>query len=142
MIILDTDVVAELMRPTVAARVLSWIDKQETTELFLTSITQGELLVGLALIPKGKRRVELTSRLFALLKSEFEGRVLAFDADAAPAYARICADLRSAGRHISALNVQIAAIAQTHGAKIATQNVRDFSGCSVDVVNPWLANPD
>lgn len=141
MIILDTDVLAELMRPVVAPQVLNWIDRQGATELFLTSITQAELLLGLALIGKAKRRGELTSRLFELLESEFDGRVLAFDAEAARAYATICADLRSDGRHIAALDAQVAAIARTHGASIATRNVDDFSDCGVDVVNPWLASP-
>jgi predicted nucleic acid-binding protein len=140
MIILDTDVLAELMRPAVAPQVLGWLDKQDTTELFLTSITQAELLLGLTLIRKSKRRGDLTSRLFELLESEFDGRVLAFDADATRAYARICADLRSDGRHIPALDAQIAAIAQTHGAGIATRRVDEFRDCGVDVVNPWLAS--
>jgi len=75
------------------------------------------------------------------LESEFDGRVLAFDGDAARAYARICVELRSAGRELPVLNAQIAAIAQTHGATIATQSVPDFSGCGVDVVNPWRFEP-
>jgi predicted nucleic acid-binding protein len=136
-IILDTNVVSELMKPAPAGRVVGWIAAQPASALYTTSITQAEILHGLALLPKGKRRNALESAAEAMLREDFAGRILPFGSDAAQAYGRIAADRRRAGLPISQFDAQIAAIARSAGAAIATRNVTDYDRCGVKIVNPW-----
>ena len=137
MIILDTNVVSELMKAVPAERVVGWIAAQPASALYTTSITQAEILHGLALLPTGKRRNALESAAEAMLREDFAGRILPFGSDAAQAYARIAADRRRAGRPISHFDAQIAAIARSAGAAIATRNVTDYDRCGVKILNPW-----
>ncbi len=137
MIILDTNVVSELMKAAPAERVLGWIAAQPASALYTTSITEAEILHGLALLPTGKRRNALESAAEAMLSEDFAGRILPFGSDAAHAYARIAADRRRAGRPISHFDAQIAAIARSAGAAIATRNVTDYDRCGVKILNPW-----
>lgn len=137
MIILDTNVVSELMKAAPAERVLGWIAAQPASALYTTSITEAEILHGLALLPTGKRRNALESAAEAMLREDFAGRILPFGSDAAHAYARIAADRRRAGRPISHFDAQIAAIARSAGAAIATRNVKDYDRCGVKILNPW-----
>ena len=137
MIILDTNVVSELMKAAPAERVLGWIATQPASALYTTSITEAEILHGLALLPTGKRRNALESAAEAMLSEDFAGRILPFGSDAARAYARIAADRRRAGRPISHFDAQIAAIARSAGAAIATRNVTDYDRCGVKILNPW-----
>jgi len=137
MILLDTNVLSELMRLEPAPRVLEWIAAQPAQGLFTTSITQAEILHGVMLLPLGKRREAFEAAAQAMFTEEFAGRILAFGADAARAYARIAVDRRRAGRPISHFDAQIAAIAHCSGAAIGTRNVADFEGCGVEVLNPW-----
>jgi hypothetical protein len=137
MIILDTNVLSELMGSSPAASVLDWIATQPSAGLYTTTITQAEILHGLMLLPAGRRRRGLEAAAAELFAEEFGGRVLGFGTDAAPPYARIASDRRRAGRPISHFDAQIAAIARSTGAAIATRNVADFEGCGVRLVNPW-----
>ncbi len=137
MIVLDTNVLSELMKPAPAAGVLRWMAGQPATGLYTTSITQAEILHGILLLPAGKRRNALAAAAEAMFKEDFEGRVLPFGAGATLAYARIAVDRRRAGRPISQFDAQIAAIARTTGASIATRNVPDYEGCGVKLINPW-----
>ena len=139
MIILDTNVVSELMKAAPAGRVLGWIAGQPASVLYTTSITEAEVLHGLALLPAGKRRSTLESAAEAMFNEDFVGRILSFGSDAARAYARIAADRRRAGRPISHFDAQIAAIARCAGATIATRNVMDYYRCGVKILNPWEA---
>lgn len=140
MIILDTNVLSELMKPAPSARVLAWMEAQPVAAgLHTTSITQAEILHEVMLLPKGRRRAALEAAATAMFAEEFGGRVLGFGSDAAPAYARIASDRRRAGRPISHRDAQIAAIALSTGAAIATRNVADFHDCGVSLVNPWSA---
>ena len=141
MIILDTNVVSELMKAAPAERVLGWIAAQPASALYTTSITEAEILHGLALLPTGKRRNALESAAEAMLSEDFAGRILPFGSDAAHAYARIAADRRRAGRPISHFDAQIAAIARRHGMGVATRNVDDFAGCGIAVTTPWVPPP-
>lgn len=137
MVVLDTNVISELMRTTPHSGVLTWVDEQATAGLFITAVTEAEIRLGIALLPAGKRRdriAEAADRAFATL---FGDRVLPFDSEAARAYATIAAMRRAAGRPISQLDCQIAAIASCRGAAIATRNSGDFEGCGVEVVDPW-----
>jgi predicted nucleic acid-binding protein len=109
MILLDTNVISELMKAAPEARVLAWIDALPRAELFLTSVTQAELLYGVALLPAGKRREAVARALDAALERLFRDRVLPFDSAAASAFAGIAADRRGTGRPICAFDGQIAA---------------------------------
>ena len=137
MIILDTNVVSEPLRAEPEPAVLAWLDAQAPATLCLTSITLAELLAGVAALPAGRRRNKLAQALTEQVLPLFEGRVLAFDAQAAHAYARVQAGAQAAGNPISFADGAIAAIAAAHGFAVATRNVRDFNGTGVEVVDPW-----
>ena len=137
MIILDTNVVSELMKAAPAESVIGWIAAHAATSLYTTNITQAEILHGIALLPSGRRRDALEAAAEVMFKEDFGGRVLPFGSDAAQAYARIGAGRRRAGHPISHFDAQIAAIARSAGAAIATRNVADYDGCRVRVLNPW-----
>lgn len=137
MIILDTNVVSELMRSQPSERVEGWFKPRAATSLFTTAVTQAEILYGVAWLPAGRRRQELEKAVSEMFDEDFTGRVLPFDSAAAHAYAEIVDARRRAGRPISQFDAQIASIAMSRGAAIATRNVRDFEGCGVDIVDPW-----
>lgn len=137
MIILDTNVLSELLRQKPAASVQSWIAAEEMSGLFTTTITEAEMLLGVALLPAGRRRTGLREAVAGLFDGDFAGRVLPFDSSAARAFALVAAERRRAGRPISQLDAQIAAIARSRGARIATRNASDFEGCGLDVIDPW-----
>jgi toxin FitB len=137
MIILDTNVLSELMRGSPSPRVAAWVGGRSARSLYVTSITQAEIMHGVLLLPRGRKRESLEAAAVAMFAGELAGRVLAFASDAALSYAQIAVARRRAGRPISHFDAQIAAIARVHGATVATRNVDDFEGCDVDVVNPW-----
>ncbi len=139
MIILDTNVLSELMKPAPASIVVHWIGAQAAASLYTTSITQAEILHGIMLLPPGRRRASLEAAATAMFAEDFEGRILGFGADAASPYAQIAAGRHRAGRPISHFDAQIAAIARTTGGVLATRNVQDFVDCGVSVVDPWQA---
>lgn len=135
--LLDTNVLSELLRAEPDGRVLRWFAQQHAESLFVSAITQAEMLYGAALLPRGRRRTQLEQQLQAMFDEEFDRRVLPFDGPAAAVYAAVVAARRSAGRPISQFDAQIAAIALTHRATLVTRNVEDFDGCGLSVVNPW-----
>jgi toxin FitB len=137
MIILDTNVLSELMRPKPTPEVVAWIGKQPATELFTTSITEAEIFYGIELLTKGKRRDGLLTAAEAMFAEDLAGRIFGFESGAARAFSKIGAQRRALGRPISHADAQIAAIAQVRGAKLATRNVADFADCGLDVVDPW-----
>jgi predicted nucleic acid-binding protein len=138
-IVLDTNVLSELMRPAPAEAVVAWISSQTAISQYTTTITQAEILYGILLLGAGKRRTHLLGAAESMFAEDFAGRVLGFGADAAPLYARIAADRRRAGRPISHFDAQIAAMARANGAKLVTRNVADFHGCGVELVDSWKA---
>jgi toxin FitB len=139
MIILDTNVISELMASSPAANVELWVRLRPPTSLYTTCITQAEILFGIRLLAKGKRRDRIEMAATALFDKVFAGRLLSFGSDAARAYARIAAERRRRGKPISALDAQIAAIARASGAGLATRDVAGFEGCGIEVVDPWRA---
>ena len=139
MIVLDTNVVSELMKPAPADAVARWVADQPATTLYTTSITQAEILHGIMLLPAGKRRSALEAAAEAMFEEDFGGRVLPFGREAAHAYAQIAAQRRRSGRPISHFDAQIAAIARSARAPVATRNVSDYGGCGIKVLNPWDA---
>ena len=137
MIVLDTNVVSELMRPTPAIEVVDWVANQLVSESYLTAITLGELLYGVARLPDGRRKIELAELIDAMVTDDFEHRVAPFDETAAAHYADIVVRRERSGRPISTADAQIAAICRSHGAVLATRNVDDFTDTGISVVNPW-----
>lgn len=123
MIVLDTNVISELAKPAAEPRVVAWADAQAPAALYATTVSEAEMLYGLALLPSGRRPA---------------GRVPAFDRPAAAAFGGWAAQRRREGRPTAMADLQIAAIARAPGAAfIATRNTRDFGGCGVPLVDPW-----
>lgn len=137
MILLDTNVLSELVRPEPAAGVLAWLSRQRREAVGTTSITQAEMLVGVGVLPAGRRKQQLEGAVQALFRDDFAGRVFAFDAASALHYAAIAAERRRRGRPISHPDAQIAAIARSHRCELATRNGADFEHCGVALVDPW-----
>ncbi|MCC5886005.1 MAG: type II toxin-antitoxin system VapC family toxin [Gammaproteobacteria bacterium] len=137
MIILDTNVVSEMLRPSPAATVETWLAGQDGADVYLTSISEAELRYGVAVLTDGRKRKALAAAIAGMLSEDFRDRILPFDSAAAEQYANIGAARRAAGRPISQFDCQIAAIARAHGAALATRNVGDFNGCGIDVIDPW-----
>lgn len=125
------------MKAAPAAGVVEWVASQPASRLFTTAVTQGEILYGIGLLPKGKRRNLIAIAAKAMFAEDFNDRILAFNSDAAAAYADIAVVRRSKGRPMSQIDAQIAAIARSTGAAVATRNVVDFESCGIDLVNPW-----
>jgi toxin FitB len=136
-IILDTNVLSELIKPAPSRPVTEWLAAQPATSIYTTSITQAEILHGIMLMPSGKRRSSIESAVEAMFAQDFGGRVLPFGGDAAPHYARIAAARRRAGHPISHFDAQIAAIARAAGSDLATRNTSDFKDCGVKLIDPW-----
>ncbi len=136
--ILDTNVVSEPMRPSPSPAVLAWLaESHEGGAHFVTTITVAEILFGIELLPRGKRRDRMLAQAEAVFAEDFAGRVLPFDEDAARAFPEIAIQRRTLGRPIADLDAQIAAIARSRGAFLATRNTGDFEGCGIQLVNPW-----
>jgi hypothetical protein len=137
MIILDTNVLSELMRPKPSPRVAGWVAKQPATELFTTSITEAEIFFGIELLTHGKRREALLRAAEDMFAEDLGGRIFGFESDAARFFSKIAAHRRTLGRPISHADAQIAAITKLRQAKLATRNATDFHDCGIDLVNPW-----
>lgn len=137
MIIIDTNVLSELMNSKGSLSVCNWVAAQPQSELFITSITQAEILYGIALLPSGKRKSELKRAAELMFVEDFAERILPFNERAAYAFAKIAAERRRAGNPISQADAQIASICYIHNATLATRNVKDFEGCGILIIDPW-----
>ena len=137
MIVLDTNVLSELLRPAPATQVEAWLGRQDSDAIFFTTIGEAELRYGVAILPIGKKRTTLEAAIQGMMDDDFRDRILACDRDAARAYSTIAAERRAAGRPISHFDCQIAAITRAHGGKLATRNAKDFEGCGLIVIDPW-----
>ena len=137
MIVLDTNVVSELMRPDPSSNVVDWVAGQAVPRLYLSTISEAELRYGVEILPAGERRTRLLDEVEGMLSEDFAGRILPFDSAAAHAYAVIAAARRADGRPINHADCQIAAIARCRGASVATRDVADFEGSGIDVIDPW-----
>jgi len=136
-IVLDTNVVSELMRPAPTTRVVDWVAGQPAQSLYLTSVSVAEILHGVLLLPAGKRRQAIQAAAESMFDAEFGGRILPFDAAAARIYAEIVVARRRAGHPVASFDAQIAAITINARGTLATRNVSDFEGCGAKLVNPW-----
>ena len=138
MILLDTNVVSEPLRPTPDPRVVEWIDAQPLETLFLSAITVSELRAGVAQLPAGKRRSGLQESLETRVLPLFAGRVLPFDLGCTQAYAELMTKARASGLAIGSADGYIAAIAAANGLAVATRDTGPFEAAGAKVINPWL----
>lgn len=139
-VLLDTNVLSELMRPQPSLMVLGWFAQQQDTEFYTSAITQAELLLGVALLPGGKRRNAIADAVEQMFEQEFVELCLPFDELAAHEYAALVAARDKVGMPISTEDAQIAAIALCHGLSLATRNTKDFGKISeLVLIDPWLA---
>lgn len=136
MIVVDTNVTSELMKPTPSPTVVDWVRAQNVAELFTTSVTLSEVRYGIERLPEGRRKDSLRDAAEDVFGT-FADHVLAFDAIAAAEYARIVSSRDLAGEPIDGFDAQIAAICSAHGATLATRNLRDFRRTGIDVIDPW-----
>lgn len=139
MIVLDTNVLSELMRPEPNPRVIVWLDNQDTACVAISAITVAEVLYGIERLANGKRKRTFAAIAGGMFDEEFAGRILPFDAEAAVYYTEQVATSERAGRRVSMADAQIAAICLQHGATLATRNVKGFAAMAVQVVDPWVA---
>jgi hypothetical protein len=138
MILLDTNVISEAMKPAPERAVRDWLDAQAAETLFLSSVTIAELSFGIAALPKGRRKDNLTAALEGLL-ALFAARILPFDTAAAQRYGELAAKARIAGRGFPTPDGYIAAIAATQGFVVASRDASAFAAAGLKVINPWNA---
>lgn len=136
MMVLDTNVVSEGMKPAPEPAVKAWLRNLDPGDLAVT-VTMAEILYGIALLPRGRRRSDLEVRFRSFLARVLDGRILVFDSHAAEHYAVIASLRRAAGRPMSIADTMVAAIVAANGATIATRNVSDFTDFGVAVFDPW-----
>jgi predicted nucleic acid-binding protein len=136
-ILLDTNVISALVRPSPDRAVLAYIRALAPETAFTAAVCEAELRYGLARLPAGRRRENLATRLTTLFASGFQNQVLPFDSLCARHYGVIRAGREAAGRPITVEDAMIAATARAHGASVATRNVNDFQACGTEIVNPW-----
>lgn len=138
MIILDTNVLSEVMKPSPDTAVAAWLARGNAGDFYTTAITEAEILLGIAILPDGRRKndiAEAAKRIITL----FADRILSFDSEAAQDFANIVAERRKQGRPINDFDAQIAAITRSQGMTLATRNVADFDGIGITIINPWTA---
>jgi len=138
MIILDTNIISELMKgDRTDKNVYNWIANQEIKSLYTTTISQAEILLGIAILPEGKRQTKLNELAHLMFIEDFNNRILSFDEKSAIAFAQIVSNRRKKGQPISQADAQIAAITYTNHGILATRNVKDFISCNIEIVNPF-----
>jgi len=138
--VFDTNVLSELMRPQPAAQVMAWFEDKAESDFFITAVTRAEILLGIAVLPSGRRKESLASSANEMFLQDFPGRCLPFDERAADCYAMVVAERVRAGRPVSTEDAQIAAIAITNGLPLVTRNAKDFDHIAgLTVINPWSA---
>ena len=137
MIVLDSNVVSELVRPSPNRSVVEWVDEHDSSELVITALTAAELRAGVALLPEGRRKDELGMRIESLLVETFAGYVLAFDVGSSAYYAEVLAVRTRGGRPITTFDAQIAAVCRQYDSVLATRNTTDFTDTGIQLVNPW-----
>jgi predicted nucleic acid-binding protein len=136
-IILDTNVISEIMRPAPEASVAAWLAAQDAFALATTTITIAEIERGIVRLPKGKRRKDFEDRFSGFIDEAFSGRLLAFDRDAARACGAVSEARERKGLHADAVDMMIAGVVKAAGATLATRNISDFEECGIALANPW-----
>lgn len=138
MIVLDTNVVSETLKPQPSATVVAWLDAQLAETLYLSSVTVAELLFGVAALPAGKRRDGLAAAVDDLI-GLYDGRVLPFDVDAARSYAALAMTARKKARGFPVPDGYIAATAASRGFAVASRDASAFDACGLQAIDPWAA---
>jgi len=136
MIVLDTNVVSEVMKPEPHPAVLAWLNDQSAETLYLSSVTLAELFFGIGALPNGKRKELLTQTLDGLMKL-FKSRILPFDTEAARHYAELAVTAKAKGLGFPTPDGYIAAIATSHGYLVASRDTAPYEAAAVKVINPW-----
>lgn len=142
MIVLDTNVVSEPLKPNPDPAVLIWLDNQEPQTLYLTAINLAELFAGVEALAAGRKKTQLHQAINQQLLPLFAGRILPFDQHAAESFARINAKAQAEGEPIGFADCTIAAITLANGFLLATRNVRDFQHAGIALLNPWAEQSD
>lgn len=142
MIVLDTNVLSEPMRPSPDGAVVSWLDDQAVETLYVTTITLAEMRFGIAVLPKGKRRDRLGARFEHDVLTAFRDRVLSFDEPASAQYARLRARARAAGAAVGTTDAYIAAIAAARDFAVATRDTAPFVAVGVRVIDPFASSEE
>jgi len=137
MIVLDTNIVSEAMKPEPYPAVRAWLNGQATETLYLSTVTVAELLYGLGALPVGRRKDLLAQTLEGLMRL-FRDRVLPFDMDAARCYAELAVVAKTAGRGFPTPDGYIAAIASSRGFMVASRDTKPFEAAHIRVINPWV----
>jgi predicted nucleic acid-binding protein len=137
MIVLDTNVVSEAMKPEPHSAVRAWLNGQATETLYLSTVTVAELLFGIGALPVGRRKDLLAQTLDGLMRL-FRDRVLPFDMDAARCYAELAVTAKTAGRGFPTPDGYIAAIASSRGFMVASRDTEPFKAANIRVINPWI----
>jgi predicted nucleic acid-binding protein len=137
MIVLDTNIISAVMTTPTDASVVAWLNAQSAADLWLTTISLAGVHFGLEAMPEGRRRRQLTERFEQFVSTGFAARILPFDEPSARVYGALRAHRRALGRPMSSFDAQIAAIAKTRGAAVATRNTKDFSDCDLALINPY-----
>jgi len=139
MILLDTNVVSEVMRPRPESSVADWLDRQPSEELWTATAVLAELLSGIEVMPFGRKQIELRTAIEGMVAEDFQDQILFFDVAAARRYAQILSTRRRLGHPIHEMDALIAATALANGATLATRNTSHFENCGIQLVNPWEA---
>lgn len=137
MIVIDTNIISETMRPKPNRKVIAWLNQQHSLDLFVSSISIAEISYGLYVLPDGKRKQQLHIRFEQFINNAFQFRLLTFDEPAARMYGRVMGEAKRTGHPMSIADGQIAAIALANDFAVATRNIKDFNYCGVRLVNPF-----
>ena len=141
MILLDTNVISEIMRPRPDPAVTGWIQSLPRREFWTSSVVMAELLSGIDLMPAGQKQKGLRKAVEDMIAEDFHGQILDFDLAAARHFGQILSGRQHMGRPIDEMDAQIAATARVYGATLATRYIKDFVACGLALVNPWSYNP-
>jgi toxin FitB len=138
--LLDTNILSAVMGTRPAPEVANWMTRQPADLLFTAAVCQAEILSGIAVLPKGRRREALEMAALSMFREDFAGRILPFDSDAAVIYGELFALRRSAGRPAAIADLMIASIARVHGASVVTRDTGDFESCGLALIDPWASS--
>jgi len=137
MFLLDTNVLSEVMGTRPAPQVANWMAQHNPELLFTAAVCQAEILSGIAVLPRGRRRDGLEMAALAMFREDFAGRILPFESNAAEIYAEIFVARRSIGRPASMADLMIASVARNRGASVVTRDTSRFEGCGLTLIDPW-----
>lgn len=134
--LLDTCVLSEFVKPSFDSSVIEFINEKSESDLFISSMTLGELHKGIQLLPNWKKKTSLL-RWLGEIEEQFEGRILPFDSECAIEWALLCSFTEKQGKKIAAFDSIIAAVARKSNLCLVTRNVNDFKNSGLEILNPW-----